>query len=139
VSDAEDCAARHDPKTPYTAHRGHGINASILTPHQEKDGASLLAQQAQFQKPAQLVLSGLLGIASVLLVSSVTMASPNTTASNPDERSWEQVRRKAPPGMVWIPGGTFLILMGTNDKDSFPNERPAHLVQVQGFGWMSTM
>jgi sulfatase modifying factor 1 len=35
--------------------------------------------------------------------------------------------------MVWIPGGTFL--MGTNDKESFPNERPAHLVQVQGF-WM---
>ena len=25
--------------------------------------------------------------------------------------------------------------MGTNDKQSFPNERPAHLVQVQGF-WM---
>ncbi len=34
-------------------------------------------------------------------------------------------------GMVWIPGGTFL--MGTNDKESFPNERPAHFVQVQGF------
>ena len=25
--------------------------------------------------------------------------------------------------------------MGTNDKESFPNERPAHLVQIQGF-WM---
>jgi sulfatase modifying factor 1 len=25
--------------------------------------------------------------------------------------------------------------MGTNDKESFPNERPAHLVQVRGF-WM---
>ena len=25
--------------------------------------------------------------------------------------------------------------MGTNEKESFPNERPAHLVQVQGF-WM---
>ena len=25
--------------------------------------------------------------------------------------------------------------MGTNDKESFPNERPAHLIQVQGF-WM---
>ena len=25
--------------------------------------------------------------------------------------------------------------MGTNDKESFPNERPAHFVQVQGF-WM---
>ena len=35
--------------------------------------------------------------------------------------------------MAWIPRGTFL--MGTNDKESFPNERPAHLVQVQGF-WM---
>jgi formylglycine-generating enzyme required for sulfatase activity len=35
--------------------------------------------------------------------------------------------------MVWIPGGTFL--MGTNYKESFPNERPARLVQVQGF-WM---
>ena len=23
--------------------------------------------------------------------------------------------------------------MGTNDKESFPNERPGHLVQVQGF------
>jgi formylglycine-generating enzyme len=33
--------------------------------------------------------------------------------------------------MLWIPRGTFL--MGTNDKESFPNERPAHLVQVQGF------
>ena len=35
--------------------------------------------------------------------------------------------------MVWIPGSTFL--MGTNDKESFPNERPAHLVQVESF-WM---
>ena len=47
----------------------------------------------------------------------------------------EPVAEKAatPPAMAWIPGGTFL--MGTNDKESFPNERPAHLVQVQGF-WM---
>jgi Sulfatase-modifying factor enzyme 1 len=37
------------------------------------------------------------------------------------------------PGMVWIPEGTFL--MGTNDKESFPNERPAHLVDIRGF-WM---
>src|SRR5271170_5492939 len=47
----------------------------------------------------------------------------------------EPVAEKAatPPAMAWIPGGTFL--MGTNDKESFPNERPAHRVQVQGF-WM---
>jgi formylglycine-generating enzyme len=80
-----------------------------------------------------LLLCGLLGIGSLLLVSSGTMASPNATASNPDERSGDQVHGKAPPGMVWIHGGTFL--MGTNDQESFPNERPAHLVQVPGF-WM---
>src|SRR5271166_3375562 len=80
-----------------------------------------------------LLLCGFLGIASALLVSSGTMASPNSNASNPNEPSGGQVRGKAPPATVWIPGGTFL--MGTNDKESFPNERPDHLVQVEGF-WM---
>jgi formylglycine-generating enzyme len=80
-----------------------------------------------------LLLLGPLGIASVVLVSIATMTSANATRSNPDERSGDQGRRQAQPGMVWIPGGTFL--MGTNDKESFPNERPAHFVQVQGF-WM---
>src|SRR5271165_2215282 len=80
-----------------------------------------------------LLLCGLLGIASVLLVSSGTIAMPNANASNPDKPSGSRVNRKAPPAMAWIPGGAFL--MGTNDKESFPNERPAHLVQVQGF-WM---
>jgi Sulfatase-modifying factor enzyme 1 len=90
---------------------------------------------ATISKGAQLalLLCGLVGITSVLLVSSGTMASPNATASNPDERSGGHPNRKALPGMAWIPGGAFL--MGTNDKESFPNERPAHLVQVQGF-WM---
>lgn len=39
----------------------------------------------------------------------------------------------SPPGMVWIPGGEFT--MGTDDPNSFPNERPAHRVRVDGF-WM---
>ena len=45
--------------------------------------------KATISKGAQLalLLCGLLGISSVLLVSSGTMASPNATASNPDERS----------------------------------------------------
>jgi formylglycine-generating enzyme len=78
-----------------------------------------------------LLLCGLLGLASKLLVSGGTLASRNATGANPDEPSRGQTLRKAPSGMVWIPGGTFL--MGTNDKESFPNERPAHFVQVQGF------
>jgi formylglycine-generating enzyme len=80
-----------------------------------------------------LLLCGLLGIGSVLLIAGGTMASPNATASNSDERSGGQVNKKAPPGMTWIPDGTFL--MGTNDKKSFPSERPAHLVRVNDF-WM---
>jgi formylglycine-generating enzyme len=39
----------------------------------------------------------------------------------------------APPGMAWIAGGEFL--MGSDDF--YPEERPAHLVTVDGF-WMDT-
>jgi formylglycine-generating enzyme required for sulfatase activity len=37
----------------------------------------------------------------------------------------------APPGLVWVPGGTFT--MGT--ADGFADERPPHRVQISGF-WM---
>ncbi|HZY81707.1 MAG TPA: formylglycine-generating enzyme family protein [Cyclobacteriaceae bacterium] len=36
-------------------------------------------------------------------------------------------------GMVWIPGGDFV--MGTNEDDAYSHERPAHKVHVDGF-WM---
>jgi formylglycine-generating enzyme len=39
----------------------------------------------------------------------------------------------SPLGMVWIPAGEFT--MGTDDTNSFANERPAHRVKVDGF-WM---
>lgn len=38
----------------------------------------------------------------------------------------------APPGMCWIPGGTFL--MGS-ENPKFPDESPAHEVTLDGF-WM---
>jgi formylglycine-generating enzyme required for sulfatase activity len=38
-----------------------------------------------------------------------------------------------PPGMVWIPAGEFA--MGTDEKQSYPVEQPAHRVKVDGF-WM---
>jgi formylglycine-generating enzyme len=38
-----------------------------------------------------------------------------------------------PRGMVWIPGGEFV--MGSNDRLAKANERPAHNVRVHGF-WM---
>lgn len=38
-----------------------------------------------------------------------------------------------PPGMVWMPGGEFT--MGSDNKDSKPDEKPPHRVKVDGF-WM---
>jgi len=50
-------------------------------------------------------------------------ASSDETTSNPG---------KAPPGMVWIPGGEFW--MGS-EEPMFPDARPVHKVHVDGF-WM---
>lgn len=41
--------------------------------------------------------------------------------------------QNADSSMVWIPGGKFT--MGTDDKDAYEHERPAHRVKVDGF-WM---
>ncbi|MHB1559900.1 MAG: formylglycine-generating enzyme family protein [Isosphaeraceae bacterium] len=43
------------------------------------------------------------------------------------------VRPPAPEGMVWIPGGEFV--MGTDDASAWPEEKPAHRVRVDGF-WL---
>ena len=42
-----------------------------------------------------------------------------------------QAQDQAPPGMVWIPSGTFL--MGTNDRSATQRERPAHKIELDGF------
>src|SRR5262249_7295646 len=83
--------------------------------------------------PVVWLLLGIVGISPVLLFSVGTIASPSFIGSGSAQTPQTQPDRKAPPGAAWIPGGTFL--MGANDKESFSNERPAHLVQVQGF-WM---
>ena len=40
-------------------------------------------------------------------------------------------RRPPPKDMVWVPGGTFLM----GSEDFYPEERPVHTVEVDGF-WM---
>lgn len=42
-------------------------------------------------------------------------------------------RAAGPIGMVWIPGGEFI--MGTDDSIGWADEKPAHCVRVDGF-WM---
>src|ERR1700732_3082139 len=83
---------------------------------------------ATISRGAQLALlrCGLLVIAAALLVSSGTMDSSTAVASNPNETPEHQVNIKPLPGLAWIPGSAFI--MGTNDKESFPNEQPARLV-----------
>ena len=53
-----------------------------------------------------------------------------TPAGNP---TGSTSKKDNPPGMVWIPGGEFI--MGTDDPESYEPERPAHRVRVNGF-WM---
>src|SRR5262245_29584694 len=47
----------------------------------------------------------------------------------------ESAPQAGPPGMVWIPGGDFM--MGNEQRLSRPNERPAHRVHLDGY-WMDT-
>jgi formylglycine-generating enzyme len=81
--------------------------------------------------PLALLFCGLLGIASGLHFSGRTVANADAADANLDEQSEGRLRSEVPAGMVWIASGTFM--MGTNDERSSPNERPAHLVEVQGF------
>lgn len=50
-------------------------------------------------------------------------ASPSNVQSQPD--------LPLPPGMVWIPGGTFV--MGSDHKMARADEKPPHMVRVDGY------
>jgi formylglycine-generating enzyme required for sulfatase activity len=62
----------------------------------------------------------------VLAIAGHCLAAPSAAESEGDGVD-------GPKGMVWIPGGEFL--MGSDHKLAQPNERPAHRVTVEGF-WM---
>jgi formylglycine-generating enzyme len=77
-------------------------------------------------------------VVTILLFGSALVAvlcwNPPTTKADSTAQIAAEPNGKdaaAPPGMVWIAGGEFT--MGTNDVRSFPNERPAHRMQVEGF------
>src|SRR4029453_2703634 len=75
------------------------------------------------RQPAMILALGLvLGVASI----SNSTTSPSGQFKDGDER---------PPGMVWIPGGEFL--MGTDEKNAWNTEKQAHRVRLDGF-WMDT-
>jgi formylglycine-generating enzyme len=62
----------------------------------------------------------------VLLTAVATARAENPTAAPKD----------GPPGMVWIPGGEFM--MGSNSRElAWPDEQPAHRARVSPF-WIDT-
>ena len=64
--------------------------------------------------------------------SEVVATSPTApVSSSPSAPVIAKDPGEAPAGMVWIPGGEFL--MGTDDSQANPVERPAHRVRVEGF------
>jgi formylglycine-generating enzyme required for sulfatase activity len=57
---------------------------------------------------------------SLLIVAAVILAGVTAQAQ----------QNTGPTGMVWIPGGEYA--MGTDEKEAYPAERPAHRVKVDG-------
>ncbi len=45
----------------------------------------------------------------------------------------KQIESNMPEGMVWIPGGTYLMGAVAQDKMAMSHEKPAHMVTVDGF------
>lgn len=76
-----------------------------------------------------LIGVGLIGAAIVLGVGFFAKPSRSTDRS---ERA-AAAAEPAPSGMVWIPGGEFV--MGSDLDEAWPEEKPAHRVIVGGF-WM---
>lgn len=69
----------------------------------------------------------------IAVLSGVAMPMAGGPVPAGESRQSPATQPVEPPGMVWIAGGEYT--MGTNDPNSFPNERPAHRVKVDGF-WM---
>lgn len=74
----------------------------------------------------------LVAVALVGALMGIANAAAQTTADTSDRRS--PIPSNVPPGMVWIPGGEFM--MGSDAPD-FRDARPWHRVAVDGF-WMDT-
>lgn len=81
----------------------------------------------------------ILAAVSVSLVFSCSSPKEPKEDTSPNNRNSINYSDPEPPkkeeGMAWIPGGKFI--MGTNEEDAYPAEKPAVEVEVSGF-WMDT-
>lgn len=66
-----------------------------------------------------------------LLILALGLALGQAASDPPPAESEADSTRTDPPGMAWIPPGTFT--MGSDRPEARPDERPAHLVRLDGF------
>ncbi len=67
-----------------------------------------------------------------LILPFLISCTADKSKSNEDASANSSSEEK-PEGMVWIPGGEFI--MGSDELDTYEHERPAHRVKIKGF-WM---
>ena len=66
----------------------------------------------------------------LLLGACIVISCSPSQKNNPEENKYSE---QSPDGMVWIPGGEFM--MGSTEKESANNALSVHVVKVDGF-WM---
>ncbi len=77
--------------------------------------------------------TGAILAAAVVIAAGLAYGGAKYFAAPAEPKVVEGDGQRGPKGMVWVPGGEFL--MGSDHKLAQKNERPAHKVRVQGF-WM---
>jgi formylglycine-generating enzyme required for sulfatase activity len=85
-------------------------------------------------EPPRTAARGLLG-ACLLLAGAACTEAGDAAPTAASAGAADGAPGDAPPGMVWIPGGEFI--MGTSTQRGRPDEQPAHRVRVDGF-WMDS-
>jgi formylglycine-generating enzyme required for sulfatase activity len=88
----------------------------------------------RIQKPYWIIAVGSL-FAAGLLVYYLSYQGAAGSAPQQSHQIIQSDGNNAPLGMVWIPGGEFL--MGSDNKRAQANEKPIHRVKVAGF-WMDS-
>jgi formylglycine-generating enzyme required for sulfatase activity len=88
----------------------------------------LLKMNGRFMVNRQSVLAYI----SIFLYLASACEAPKT--SKPDALDYS-VPSDGPPGMVWVPGGNFIMGAVPGDEQARPDEYPPHSVKISGF-WM---
>src|SRR5271154_1645524 len=97
-------------------------DAAMVTCH---DAGSLEKEMGKMNRK----LVGLVTFAVVAALAGAVVTTYKTRITNPVPLSVGD-GKNGPADMVWIPGANFL--MGTDNRMTLPNERPAHEVHVSG-------